>query len=244
MSAKREILNVDRVNFSYGKMQVLHDVSLKVYKGEVVTVIGSNGVGKTTLVNCMCGILRPNSGEITFITDGTKIEVNRIAPEKVVAHGLICIPERRRIFPYMTVMENLELGAYLPESRRKKKETLDWVFTLFPILKERKKQLAGTLSGGEQQMLAIARGLMARPKMLLLDEPSLGLAPKIVQTIFDIIKTIRKAGTTILLVEQNAREALEIADRGYVLETGRIVLEGSAKELASNEDVRKIYLGI
>ncbi|HID18866.1 TPA: ABC transporter ATP-binding protein, partial [Candidatus Bathyarchaeota archaeon] len=212
------MLTVEKINVFYGNVQALWDVSLKVEKGEVVALIGSNGAGKTTTLKTVSGLLRPRSGSISFLGE----KVDNFDPRHIVELGLVQVPEGRHLFPYMTVLENLKMGAYPSYARKRRNETLEWVFTLFPILKERKGQLAGTLSGGEQQMLAIARGLMARPKLLMLDEPSLGLAPVYTLKIFDLIRKINQEGVTILLVEQNVRQALEISDRGYVLETGRI----------------------
>lgn len=234
------MLTVEKINVFYGNVQALWDVSLKVEKGEVVALIGSNGAGKTTTLKTISGLLRPRSGSINFLGE----RVDSFDPRRIVELGLVQVPEGRHLFPYMTVLENLKMGAYPSYARKRKSETLEWVFTLFPILKERKGQLAGTLSGGEQQMLAIARGLMARPKLLMLDEPSLGLAPMYTLKIFDLIKKINQEGVTILLVEQNVRQALEISDRGYVLETGRITLEGEGNQLVDNRHVKEAYLGM
>lgn len=229
------MLQLENVHTGYGSVEVLHGVSLRVDAGEIVTVLGANGAGKSTTLMTICGVNQCRQGTITFA--GQPI-ANRPAHE-IVALGMSQIPEGRRIFPRLTVRENLEMGAFLKNDG----VDLERAYELFPILKERQTQLGGTLSGGEQQMLAIARALMARPKLLLLDEPSLGLAPLIVAKIFQIIREINAAGTTILLVEQNANMALHIAHRGYVLETGRIVLEDSAKNLMNNEQVKKSYLG-
>ncbi|BDV00990.1 ABC transporter ATP-binding protein [Thermodesulfomicrobium sp. WS] len=224
----------------YGNIQALHDVSLSIHKGEIVTLIGANGAGKTTTLMSICGATPPRRGEVLF--EGRPIHTMR--PDRIVALGISQVPEGRLIFPEMTVMENLELGAFLRNDTAGIAEDLDYVFALFPILAERRRQLGGTLSGGEQQMLAISRALMARPRLLLLDEPSLGLAPIVIQQIFAIIRKVNEAGTTVFLVEQNAHQALKIAHRGYVMENGRIALEDSAHALLANEEVRKAYLGI
>jgi branched-chain amino acid transport system ATP-binding protein len=234
------MLEVNKINVFYGDAQALWDVTFKVDKGEIVTIVGANGAGKSTTLKTIGGVLRPRPGEITFL--GKRIDA--LPAHKTVEEGIAHIMEGRRLFPYMTVQENLELGAYNPKAWMKRKETLEWVYELFPILKERKDQLAGTLSGGEQQMLAIGRGLMSMPKLLMLDEPSLGLAPKLVMQVFDIIKKINEQGITILLVEQNVQHALTLADRGYVLENGRIAMEGTGEELLKNPHVKKVYLGI
>jgi len=234
------MLNVEKINVFYNEMQVLWDVSFKVEKGEVVAVIGSNGAGKTTTLKTIMGILHPKPGGIEFL--GERIE--KWPTYKIVKAGIAMVPEGRRLFPYMTVFENLELGAYIKRASEKFEETLEWVYQLFPVLKERKDQIANTLSGGEQQMLAIARALMSRPQLLLMDEPSLGLAPSIVTRIFKVINDLREEGVTILLVEQNVRKALEISDRAYVLETGRIMLSGKSDELIQDERVKKAYLGL
>lgn len=234
------MLAVNNVNVSYGSLQVLWDVSFRVEKGEIVAIVGSNGAGKTTTLKTISGLLHPTSGSISFL--GKRID--KMPPHQIVELGISHIPEGRRLFPNMTVLDNLRVGAYTPMAWKKKEETMEWVFQIFPVLKERKHQLAGTLSGGEQQMLAIARGLMSRPKLLMLDEPSLGLAPRIVLLVFDVIKQINNEGITILLVEQNVRQALELANRGYVMENGRIILEGEGIELLNNKHVKKAYLGI
>ncbi len=233
------MLELRNVHTFYGKIEALKGINLKVNKGEIVCLIGANGAGKTTTLLTISGIVKPKEGDVIF--DGKTI--NNYSPDKIVKLGIVHVPEGRRIFPELTVEENLILGAYIQKDKQKIKENLEKVFTLFPILKERFKQLGGTMSGGEQQMLAIARGLMSEPKILLLDEPSLGLAPKIVERIFDIITEINSEGTPILLVEQNANMALQISTRGYVIETGKIILEGSSKELFNNDEVKKAYLG-
>ncbi|MGQ9792094.1 MAG: ABC transporter ATP-binding protein [Anaerolineae bacterium] len=233
------LLEVDNIHTYYGSIHALKGISISVDKGEIVTLVGANGAGKSTTLNTICGILKPRHGEIRL--DGEPL--NALKPHEIVAKGVSQAPEGRRIFSRLTVMENLEMGAYARSDRDRIAEDLERVFTIFPRLKERARQVGGTLSGGEQQMLAIARALMARPRVLLLDEPSMGLAPILVQEIFSVIREINQQGTTILLVEQNVNMALQIAQRGYVLETGRIVLQGSAKELRENPEVRAIYLG-
>jgi len=232
-----EIINVD---VCYGDLQVLWDVSLKIEEKQIVSIVGANGAGKTTLIKTVSGLLTPTSGRINF--SGQRIDT--LPAYEVVDLGIVQIPEGRRVFPYMDVLENLEMGAYTPRARKMKKETLEVVFGLFPTLKNKMTQRAGTLSGGEQQMLAIARGMMARPKLLMLDEPSLGLAPKLVKQVFQVVEQINNEGITVLLVEQNVSHSLAIADRGYVLENGRIVLEGKGEDLLDNRHVKKAYLGI
>lgn len=232
------LLEVSSISTYYGNIRALHEVSLKVEPGEVVTLIGANGAGKTTTLRSITGLIRPRSGTVTF--DGQPL--TGVPAHQIVSRGLSMSPEGRKIFSRMTVMENLEMGAYSRSSGVS--EDLDKVLTLFPRLKERLPQKGGTLSGGEQQMLAIARALMARPRLLLLDEPSLGLAPLLVQQIFAIIRQINADGTTVLLVEQNAHQALQVAHRAYVLETGRVTLEGPAQELAADPKVRAAYLGL
>lgn len=239
MSAE-PILELRDVSASYGKIQALRGISLKVYPGEIVAMIGANGAGKSTSLMAICGVIPIEEGKILY--NGNPI--NGKAPETLPSKGLCQIPEGRRIFPRLLVEENLELGAFHRKDRAEIDNDLERVYTLFPILKERRRQQGGTLSGGEQQMLAIARALMTRPKVLLMDEPSLGLAPLFVQKIFDIINDINKnEGTTILLVEQNANLALQTAGRGYVLETGKITMEDKAEALLANSEIRKAYLG-
>src|SRR5512146_2196133 len=221
-------------------MQVLWDVDLDVKDGEIVTVLGSNGAGKSTILRNVSRLVRPNSGTITL--DG--VELNRLQSHQVVERGVVQAPEARRIFPEMTVVENLRMGSFVKSTRKDRQKNMDRVFGLFPRLAERKGQLGGTMSGGEQQMLAIARGLMGNPKVMLLDEPSLGLSPLLVKNIFEIIKEINAQGTTILLVEQNVYQSLRISTRAYVLETGRVVLSGTGQELLGNDHVRKAFLGI
>ncbi len=234
------LLELKNINAGYGDLQVLWDVSLGVEKGEIVSLLGSNGAGKTTTLRVISGLLRPISGSITFNGD----DITKYPSHRRVEMGLSLVPEGRQLFPEMTVVENLEMGAYTQRAKEKFRDTMEWVFTLFPKLKERKKQLAGTMSGGEQQMLAIARGLMSRPELLMMDEPSMGLAPKLVLEIFGTIKKLRDEGVTIFLVEQNAKAALDISDRAYILETGKITLHGPSKELLGMDEVRKAYLGI
>jgi len=235
------MLKVQNIQTYYGNIQALKDVTIEVAEGEIVALIGANGAGKTTTLMSICGITPSRSGEI--LLDGDPI--HDLTPENIVKKGIVQVPEGRRIFPDMTVLENLEMGAFLRTNKRQIQQDLNYVMTLFPILEKRQSQLGGTLSGGEQQMLAISRALMARPRVLLLDEPSLGLAPLIIKQIFEIIRQINKENnTTIFLVEQNANQALKLADRGYVMENGRITLVDSAANLLSNADVRKAYLGI
>jgi branched-chain amino acid transport system ATP-binding protein len=239
VSATGKILELHDVHTYYGSIQALKGISLDVSQGEIVTLLGANGAGKTTTLRSINGLNRPRQGSIRF--EGQ--EITETPPHEIVARGIAQSPEGRRLFPRMTVLENLEMGAFQRTDRAGIKEDLERVFGLFPRLHERRSQKAGTLSGGEQQMCAIGRALMARPRLLLLDEPSLGLAPIFVERIFEIVETINKQGTSILLVEQNALMALDAAHRGYVLETGRIVLADSAAALKRNEQVRKTYLG-
>ena len=236
------MLDLKGVNASYGTIQALKNVSLKVRAGDIVSIIGANGAGKTTLLKTISGVIPSKSGGIWY--EGTNIV--RYPAVKIVSMGISQVPEGRQLFAHLTVMDNLHLGAYLYHNRKFKneiQEKLDWIFSLFPVLRKRAKQLAGTMSGGEQQMVAIGRALMSRPKLLLLDEPSMGLAPLIVHEIFKVIRRLNDQGTTILLVEQNARAALKIARYGYVLETGTVALEGPAQELLADEKVRHAYLG-
>ena len=235
------MLKVENINTYYGNIQALKGVSLKVEEGEIVTLIGANGAGKTTTLMSICGIVAPRSGQILF--QGKP--VHGLSGDKIVQMGIIQVPEGRRIFPNMSVMENLEMGAYLRTNKALIKQDINMVMDLFPILAQRRAQMGGTLSGGEQQMLAISRALMARPRLLLLDEPSLGLAPIIIQQIFDIIRKINHDNnTTIFLVEQNANQALKLAHRGYVMENGRITMTDSAENLLDNEQVKTAYLGL
>ena len=235
------MLKVQNISTFYGNIQALKGVSLEIHEGEIVTLIGANGAGKTTTLMSLCGVEKPRNGEILF--QGQPIQ--GLNADKIVALGLIQVPEGRRIFPGMSVLENLEMGAFLRKNKVIIQQDLNMIMDLFPILAQRRTQLGGTLSGGEQQMLAISRGLMARPRLLLLDEPSLGLAPIIIKQIFDIIRKINhESNTTIFLVEQNANQALKLAHRGYVMENGRITLSDTAANLLDNEDVKKAYLGI
>ena len=231
------MLKIENLNVSYGGINAVRDVSFSVKEGTIATLVGANGAGKSSILRSISGVVTPKSGSIRFLDK----EIVGMSTEKIVSAGITLVPEGRRIFPDLTVLENIKIGAYL------RKDSLDndiaWVYELFPRLKERSWQMAGTLSGGEQQMLAVGRALMSRPKVLMMDEPSLGLAPLIVQDIFKIIKEINKMGVTILLIEQNANMALKTADYGYVLETGRISLSGTGAELLENEEVKKAYLG-
>ncbi len=234
------LLNLENISSYYGDVQALQNVSLRINEHQVVSIIGSNGAGKTTTLNIISGVHKSSSGTIEFL--GRRIE--NLPSHQIVELGVVQIPEARLLFPFMTVLENLELGSYTPKARKAKEENLEAVFRLFPVLKERKTQMAGTLSGGEQQMLAIGRGLMARPKLLMLDEPSLGLAPLLVKQVFGTVKEINAQGITVLLVEQNVFHSLSIADRAYVLENGSVVLEGEGKEILDNPQVKEAYLGI
>ena len=235
------MLKLNNVNSFYGKIHVLKNVNIEVSEGEIITLIGANGAGKTTTLMSISGIVPPRSGEILFMGK----PVHNMSPDRIVSLGISQVPEGRHVFPYLTVKENLDMGAFLRTDRSGIKKDMSYIFDLFPILAERQHQAGGTLSGGEQQMLAISRALMARPRLLLLDEPSLGLAPLVVNRIFEIIKKINyRNNTTIFLVEQNANRALKIADKGYVMENGRITLVDSAENLFSNEKVRKAYLGL
>jgi len=233
------MLNIKGIDVYYGAIHALKNLSLDVEQGSIVTLIGANGAGKTTTLKTISGLLRCKNGSITFNNQ----DITRLAPEKIVSLGISQVPEGRRVFSTMSVMENLETGAYLRRDKKAIASDMAEVFTRFPRLLERKKQMAGTLSGGEQQMLAIGRALMARPQLMLMDEPSMGLAPLLVKEIFEIIKEINRRGTTILLVEQNAHMALSIAHKAYVIETGEIVLSGTAQELMNSEEVKKAYLG-
>jgi branched-chain amino acid transport system ATP-binding protein len=234
------LLDVKQISAGYGDIQVLHRISLKIERGEMVSVLGANGAGKTTLLLTLSGVLRPTEGEIYFLNR----RIDCLEPHLIVQKGVVRIPEGRKIFQEMTVLENLELGSYIRTAKIHRKENLSKVFALFPRLEERKDQLAGTLSGGEQQMVAIGRGLMTLPQILMLDEPSLGLAPLIVIDLFEVIKKINQEGTTVILVEQNMQLALSTVQRGYVLENGRIILEGESENLLREDYMRKAYLGI
>ena len=233
------MLEVKDLQVYYGVIQAIKNVSFNVEEGEIIALIGANGAGKTTILQTISGLIPAKNGEVIY--EGVNLQ--KIPSHKIVAMGLAHVPEGRRVFSQLSVYENLLMGAYTRNDKNEVEDSLHHVFKSFPRLEERKKQMAGTLSGGEQQMLAMGRALMSKPKIVLLDEPSMGLSPILVEEVFDIIQSINKAGTTVLLVEQNAKKALSIADRAYVLETGNIVLEGDAKELMNNESVKKAYLG-
>lgn len=240
-TAASPILEVEDINVYYGSIHAIKGISFKVYDGEIVTLIGANGAGKSTTLNTVSGLLRPATGSVTFLGQ----DIRKVPPHKIVERGLAQVPEGRRIFLHMTVRENLEMGAFTRSSisSAQLENDIERVYELFPRLKERRQQVAGTLSGGEQQMLAMGRGLMSSPRLLMMDEPSMGLAPILVEEIFEIIGDLHKNGATILLVEQNARMALSVADRGYVLETGNIVTTGTGRELLSSPVIKKAYLG-
>ena len=239
-AAGQALLDVNNVTAFYGDLQALFDISLQVNAGEIVTLIGANGAGKTTILRVISGMKHPASGTVRFAGQDT----SRVPSHDMVVRGVSHVPEGRQVFPFMTVKENLSLGAYIPRARVDMKRLMDEQLTMFPRLAERLNQLAGTLSGGEQQMVAIARGLMAQPKLLLLDEPSLGLAPKIVEEVFEKIQEVRRTGITMLIVEQNVVSGLSISDRGYVVQNGAVVLADTAKNLLTNEMVRAAYLGL
>jgi branched-chain amino acid transport system ATP-binding protein len=234
------MLKVSQIDVYYGKVQALWEVSFNVEEREIVSLVGANGAGKSTLLKTISGILHPSKGTIDF--DGEPI--HHLSPHQIFGFQIVHVPEGRKLFPFMTVKENLQMGSYYPTVRKSRSEILKWVYSLFPVLEERETQLAHTLSGGEQQMLAIARGLMGKPKILLLDEPSIGLGPLIVRKIFEAIEKVNQEGVTVLLVEQNVNEALNLASRAYVLENGRITMEGTGKDLLNNDHVREAYLGI
>ena len=234
------MLAVENIDVFYGDLQILWDVSFEVNEGEIVALVGANGSGKSTTLKTVSGLLSPANGSIMFQDQ----HLNLIPANKIIEHGVAHVPEGRRLFPEMTVRENLIMGSLSPSAKAKRNETMEWVFGLFPRLREREKQLAGTLSGGEQQMVAVGRGLMALPKLIMFDEPSLGLAPILVAEIFKIIKRINHEGVTVLVTEQNTKQSLETSDRGYVLENGRVVLSGTGQELLHNEHVKEAYLGI
>ena len=234
------MLKVESLSVFYNEAQALWDVSLDIEEGSTTVVMGSNGAGKSTILNTLAGLLKPGSGNIIF--EGRNI--NECEPYQRVEMGLSLIPEGRRLFPYLTVEENLEIGAYGKRARADTRKSLEWVDSLFPILRKRRKQLAGTLSGGEQQMVAIARGLMSKPKLLMLDEPSIGLAPIIVLEVFKLIREINNAGVTVLLVEQDVYHTLKVAEKAFVLETGKVVMEGSGEALMKEESIKKAYLGL
>ena len=233
------LLRVENLRVKYGNIEVLHGVSLAVNQGEIVTILGANGAGKSTTLLSISGLVRVAAGTIFFESS----ELHKLRAHDIVKHGIAQVPEGRRIFDTLTVQENLNMGAFVRKDSHQVNESREWVYQLFPILEERRQQLAGTLSGGEQQMLAIGRGLMNQPRILLLDEPSLGLAPLLVKAIFQTLKQINESGVTILLVEQNARAALKLANRGYVMEVGRVVLEDTAEALLANPEVQNAYLG-
>ncbi len=233
------MLEIKDLKVSYGMIQAIKGISFEVNKGEVIALIGANGAGKTTILHTITGLLSADSGSVTY--EGK--DITRMPGHKIVSMGIAHVPEGRRVFANMTVLQNLKLGAYTRKDKAEIAETLEMVYTRFPRLKERKNQLAGTLSGGEQQMLAMGRALMSHPQIILMDEPSMGLSPIFVNEIFDIIEEVSKSGTTVLLVEQNAKKALSIADRAYVLETGNIVLDGKASDLLDNDSIKKAYLG-
>jgi branched-chain amino acid transport system ATP-binding protein len=234
------MLKVENIDVFYGDLQVLWGVSFEVKAGETVALVGANGAGKSTIIKTISGLNRPSNGSIRFLDQ----HLDQIPANKIIEHGIAHVPEGRRLFPEMTVRENLIMGSLCPRAKVKRDETMEWIFGLFPRLREREKQLTGTLSGGEQQMVAVGRGLMALPKLIMFDEPSLGLAPILVAEIFKIIDRIRQEGVTVLIVEQNTKQTLEICDRGYVLENGRIVLSGTGQELLTNDYVKQAYLGI
>ncbi|MBU0988040.1 MAG: ABC transporter ATP-binding protein [Proteobacteria bacterium] len=234
------MLKVNRINVFYGDLQVLWDVSFEVKQNEILVLVGANGAGKSTTLKTISALLTPKTGSIEF--NGMRLD--RLAPNKIIEHGIVHVPEGRRLFQEMSVEENLIMGSLFGEAKRMRFETMDYVYALFPRLKERRKQLAGTLSGGEQQMVAIGRGLMSRPRLMMFDEPSLGLSPILVQEIFNLIRKINAEGVTVLLVEQNVTQTLAMCDRAYVLENGRNVLEGTGAELLANDHVKAVYLGI
>lgn len=233
------LLEIKNLQVNYGMIQAIKNVDFHVEEGEVVALIGANGAGKTTILHTVSGLLTPVQGSVIF--DGT--DITKIPGHKIVSMGMAHVPEGRRVFANLSVLQNLKMGAFTRKDKNEIEDSLQYVFSHFPRLDERRKQLAGTLSGGEQQMLAMGRALMSKPRIILMDEPSMGLSPIFVNEIFDIIQTVSKSGTTVLLVEQNAKKALSIADRAYVLETGKIVMEGKASELLDNEDIKKAYLG-
>jgi branched-chain amino acid transport system ATP-binding protein len=234
------MLKVSGIDVFYGDLQVLWDVSFEVREKEILVLVGANGSGKSTTLKTISGLLRPRKGAIEF--DGVRLDL--LSPDKVIGNGVVHVPEARRLFREMTVEENLIMGSLSPEAKKKRAQTMEWVFELFPRVKERRKQAAGTLSGGEQQMVAIGRGLMALPKVMMFDEPSLGLAPILVQEVFEIVKRINGEGVTVLLVEQNVRQTLALCNRAYVLENGRVVLQGTGQELSNDPHVKEAYLGI
>jgi len=234
------VLEIRNIDVFYGDVQVIWNVAFEVKSGEIVALIGANGAGKSTILKTISGIVRPSQGEVIFDGEG----IHKVEPYRLIERGLALCPEARRLFVEMTVEENLDMGSLKGEAKKQRQKTKDTVFELFPILRDRRRQISGTLSGGEQQMVAIGRGLMALPKLLMFDEPSLGLAPILVREVFNIIKQIRETGTTVLIVEQNTKQTLSIADRAYVLETGRITLHGTGQALLNDAHVKKAYLGV
>ena len=234
------MLKVSGINVFYGDLQVIWDVTFEVREKEILVLVGANGAGKSTTLKTISGLLKPRTGSIEF--DGVRLD--QLSPDKVIGQGVVHVPEARRLFREMSVEENLIMGSLSPDAKKKRYETMEWVYELFPRMKERRKQAAGTLSGGEQQMCAIGRGLMALPKIVMFDEPSLGLSPILVQEVFEIAKRINREGVTVMLVEQNVRQTLAMCDRAYVLENGRVVLEGTGKTLMDNPHVKEAYLGI
>ena len=234
------MLKVSGIDVFYGDLQVLWDVSFEVRDKEILVLVGANGAGKSTTLKTISGLLKPRKGSIEF--DGVRLD--QLSPDKVIGQGVVHVPEARRLFREMSVEENLIMGSLAPEAKKKRTQTMEWVYELFPRMKERRKQAAGTMSGGEQQMCAIGRGLMALPKVLMFDEPSLGLSPILVQEVFEIAKRINKEGVTVMLVEQNVRQTLAMCDRAYVLENGRVVLQGTGNELSNDPHVKEAYLGI
>jgi branched-chain amino acid transport system ATP-binding protein len=234
------MIEMKNIEAGYGELQIIFDVSINIDHHEIVALVGANGAGKSTLIKTICGLLPVTGGNIEFENN----HIQNTKPHNIINHGIALVPEGRRLFGYMTVLENLELGAYIEKDKKKVAENLEWVFGLFPKLEMRRNQLAGTFSGGEQQMLTIGRALMSKPKFLILDEPSLGLAPVIVDDVFNIVRLLHEQGVTILLVEQNVRKSLQVSDRAYVLEHGRVVLNGSGEHLLEDEKVKKAYLGM
>lgn len=234
------MLTIQDVNVSYGQLKVLQDVCLEIREGEIVSLIGANAAGKSTFLNAISQIVPVESGQIRFCAQ----PIHELGSDEIIELGIIQVPEGRRIFPYMTVQDNLDMGSYNRRAREKRKASLARVYNLFPRLAERRNQMAGSMSGGEQQMLAVGRGLMAVPQILMLDEPSLGLAPLVVQSIYDVLQQVNRDGVTVLLVEQNVKKSLSLSDRGYVLENGRVVLEGTGSDLLQNSHLKKAYLGI
>jgi branched-chain amino acid transport system ATP-binding protein len=234
------MLKVSGIDVFYGDLQVIWDVSFEVREKEILVLVGANGAGKSTTLKAISGLLKPRKGTIEF----NGVRLDQLSPDRVIGQGVVHVPEARRLFREMSVEENLIMGSLSPDAKKKRYETMDWVYELFPRMKERRKQAAGTLSGGEQQMCAIGRGLMGLPKIMMFDEPSLGLSPILVQEVFEIAKRINKEGVTVLLVEQNVRQTLAMCDRAYVLENGRVVLEGTGKSLMDNPHVKEAYLGI